>query len=294
VSRRRLRYEWWYGIHLMVYAAILLGFGHQLKIGGDFIGHDWFIGYWYFLYILAFSLLGWFRFGRPTWRALRHRFTIDRVVQEADNIHSIYVRGRNIDTLKPKPGQFFVWRFLDGERWWQSHPFSMSQLVRPNELRLTFKAVGDFTRRLHLVKPGTPALLDGPRGNFTLDLAQNNKLLFVAGGIGITPLRTMIEALPKKVDAQLIYICRNQKECALEDELNQLSTGKGVKVHYIYSEKAGRLTPERLSELVPDIVKREIFLCGPEPMMKAMTTMMVGLGVKKQRIYSERFAFLGI
>ncbi|HUC20047.1 MAG TPA: ferredoxin reductase family protein [Candidatus Polarisedimenticolaceae bacterium] len=294
ISRRRLRYEWWYFIHLMVYAAILLGFGHQLKNGGDFIGHPWFIAYWYFLYLLAFGLVGFFRFGRPAWRLWHYRFRVDRVVPEAEGIHSIYVRGRGIDKLRPEPGQFFVWRFLDGERWWQAHPFSMSQAARPDELRLTFKAVGDFTGRLHLVKPGTPVVLDGPRGSFTLELAKGNKLLFLAGGIGITPLRTMIEALPSSSDAHFIYACRNEGERALGAEFERLAQEKKVKVHYVYQETTGRLTPELLTGLIPDIARREVFLCGPPPMMKALTDMMVGLGVKPERIYSERFAFLGL
>ncbi len=294
VARRRLRYEWWYGIHLMVYAGILLGFGHQLKIGGDFIGHDWFILYWYFLYLMAFGLLSWFRFGRPSLRLLRHRFKVKRVVPEANNIYSIYLSGRNIDKLHPKPGQFFVWRFLDRERWWQSHPFSMSQLPRSNELRLTFKAVGDFTNRLHLVKPGTPVMLDGPRGSFTLDLARGRKFLFLAGGIGITPLRTMLEAMPNNSDAHLVYAVRNEAERVLTAEFAKLAEEKGVKIYYLFSEATGRLKADQLIQLVPDIAEREVFLCGPQPMMDAATDIMVGLGVDKEHIYSERFAFLGI
>jgi ferredoxin-NADP reductase len=166
-------------------------------------------------------------------------------------------------------------------------------MPKAGQLRLTFKAVGDFTNRLHMLQAGTPVLLDGPRGTFTLDKAQGKKMLFLAGGIGITPLRTMMEALPGDTDAVLIYACRNESERALGREFEAMSKGKGIRTTYVYQEKAGRLTAELLQKLVPDIAGREVFLCGPPPMMQAMTETMVSLGVAKDHIYSERFAFLG-
>jgi predicted ferric reductase len=289
IVRLRLRYETWYLVHLSVYIAILFSFGHQLHVGGDFIGHPWFVAYWYVLYIGVFALAGWFRFIVPTLRLWRHGFAVERVKREGDGIYSVYVGGKDIERLNVVPGQFMHWRFLDRRRWWQSHPFTVSMVVH-DKLRLTFKDVGDFTHDLAHVSPGTPVFLDGPHGSFTLAQATGKKLLFVAGGIGLTPLRSMIEALPPDSDARLVYACRNEGERVLQDELAQFADRNNLKIDYVFEQKSGRLSSEMLTSLVPDISDRDVFLCGPPPMMNAVTDMLESVGVPSDKIYTERFS----
>lgn len=289
MTRSRLPYELWYFIHLNVYAAVLLSFGHQLRNGAEFLSSPWFVAYWYVLYGTVLGMVAWFRFGRPLWRLVKHRFRVDRVVEEAPGVYSIYISAREVEKLGITPGQFYIWRFLDRKRWWQSHPFSVSALPARNRLRLTFKAVGGFTHNLARVERGTLVMPEGPHGTFTLDSARGKNLLFIGGGIGITPLRSMIEALPVGYNAQLIWSLTSDKEAFLQQEFADFQA-KGVKVNYVYSDKQGRLSPELIKAMAPDAAQREVFLCGPPTMMRDLSMILTGIGVNKKHIYTERFA----
>ncbi|HEY5695377.1 MAG TPA: hypothetical protein VIQ80_00930, partial [Candidatus Saccharimonadales bacterium] len=110
--RTRMRYEWWYALHLTIYGAILLAFLHQIKLGGDFIGSSWFVTYWYALYILAFVLWVWYRVVRRLIFFVRHRFVVESVEQIAEAIYSVTVSGRHIEQFAYDPGQYASWRFL--------------------------------------------------------------------------------------------------------------------------------------------------------------------------------------
>ena len=299
IVRRHLKYESWYFVHLLTYGAIVLAFFHQLSVGVEFLGQNvqgW-RDYWWALYIFTFGSLIIFRFGRPVYLLLKYQFRIERIVPEANGIHSIYITGRHLDQLHYLPGQFMIWRFLDTERFWQAHPFSISQAPNGTTLRLTFKASGDFTSALAQIKPGTRVLIDGPYGDFTLAEEPNPKLLFIAGGIGLTPLRAMIEGLPKNSQPELIYAARTRADLALTSELEHLKTTTGLRVHYILSDETkpgyehGKLEATLLTKLVPDYTERAVYLCGPPPMMRGVATMLTDAKVDPDVINTERFAF---
>ncbi|HSX02000.1 MAG TPA: ferredoxin reductase family protein [Candidatus Saccharimonadia bacterium] len=291
IVRLRLNYEWWYWVHLTTYLAIVLAFSHQLSAGGDFVGHPLFGAFWWGLYLAVFGLIGLFRFVDPVVQWLRHDFRVARVEAEAKGIYSLYITGRRLERMEVVAGQFYIWRFLAPELWWETHPFSLSMAPGGHELRLTFKQVGDFTQRLAAVKPGTSVVLDGPRGNFTLDRAHGRQLLLLAGGIGITPLRAMAEALPADYDAVLVYACRRDQR-AFASELTELARRHpNLRVVTVIEEEAGRLSAAQLAHLVPDAADRDAYVCGPPVMVEAMRLVLLQVGVAEARLHSERFAF---
>lgn len=296
IVRRKLKYEGWYYVHIFNYAAVILIFFHTRETTPDAQSTPWLI-FWYGLYIFTFGNVLWFRFTRPIINFMRHRFTVSRV-EDLEIATSIYITGRNMDKFKITAGQFMIFRFLQKGFWPQAHPFSMSMAPNGKELRLTAKKVGDFTNELPNIKPGTKVIIDGPHGVFTENLIFKDKLLFIAGGIGITPIRSILESLGSRYpDKILIYSNKSLAETALGDEVANLSKSNNFSLINIYSEEKvpgaeyyGRLDKEMLARLVPDLAGREIFLCGPPQMMTALRAAMVELGVPKKQIHFERFA----
>lgn len=299
IVRKRLKFETWYYVHLMTYIAIALLPFHQLTNGGSFFANTQFGYYWIGLYIfVALNLLIW-RFGMPLYKYLRHGFLVEKVVAEVPRATSVYISGKSLDKFKAKGGQFVLVRFFTKGLWWQEHPFSLSQLPDDKHLRLTIRQLGDFTNQIPALKSGTKVLVSGPYGAFTLDRATKDKVLYIAGGIGITPLRAMIEAeavAGKPSDAILMYGNVAAGDIALKNELEDLSARLNMPIHNVlsndenYAGEHGYVDQEKLGRLVPDIAERDIFLCGPPPMMKGVRQALATLGVPEKQVHFESFA----
>jgi predicted ferric reductase len=293
--RRRLKYERWYVVHLLTYIAVVLSWGHQLESGGDF-GNQAFAAYWMLFNGTVFGAFILWRFVRPLWLWWRHRFVVDRVVQESPDAWSVYLRGKNLQSFRFRAGQFMNVSFLQRELLW-FHPFSFSHEYDGHTIRFTIKALGDGTTAVSALKQGTVALLDGPLGVFTPARARTGKYLLIAGGIGVTPIRAILGELAAiGADVEVVYAVRSLEHGALLDELRQLSD----RVHLVVSDLkavlppgavAGRINAAGLTRLVPDVAQRDVFVCGPEPMMDAVTAVLRSLGVPDRRIISERFGY---
>lgn len=285
--RRKLKYEAWHYIHFLTYLAIILAFGHQLELGYD-LQNNLAVAYWYLLYALAVLPLVYFRLLMPAFLFYRHRFRVERVVRENPQVVSVYISGREMDLFRFRGGQFVVARFLSRELAWQAHPFSLSQAFNGKELRLTIKSLGDYTASLpDRLRLGQLVWLEGPYGIFTGRRARGRKLALIAGGIGITPIRSLIEDSSDK-DKVLIYSARQMDEMVLKSELDKLA-GQNLRNEYLDSS-AGRLDKEKLNRLLPDYREREFYLCGPWPMVAAVKKILLDSGVKRRRIYFEKFS----
>jgi predicted ferric reductase len=298
IAFRRISYETWYYLHLYAYLGIALGFAHQLVVGTDFIDDPIATAYWVGLYAATAALLVAFRFGPPIVMALRHRMRVANVVREAPGVVSIYVTGQKLDRLPVRAGQFFIWRFLAGDGWWRPHPFSVSAAPNGTWLRLTVKQRGDDTRWLQGIKVGTPVLAEGPYGAFTGALRSRPRLLLVAGGIGITPLRALIEELaPKRGALTLIYRASRWEDVVFRAEIDALMKARGWTVRYVIGRRDhGEVAREpldaaHLRTLVPDVAKRDVFISGPDSMIEAVRAALRRLRVPARQIHSERFSF---
>jgi predicted ferric reductase len=295
-ARRKLSYETWYGIHLYGYLAIALGFMHQLVVGTDFIHDPIAVGYWVSLYAVTIALVLVFRVGQPVWTSLRHRLRVSDIVTEAPGVVSIYVSGRDLDRLAVRSGQYFVWRFLTRDGWWRGHPFSISAAPNGTWLRITIKDLGDWSRTIQGISVGTRIFIEGPYGVLTGARRTRLKTLLVAGGIGITPLRALLEALPAKPgDLTLLYRVREARDIVFRSELDALARSRGARVHYLLGGRDGPLGDPldagAIERLVPDVRHRDVFLCGPVPMMQRVEASLRKLGLPSGQIHAERFAY---
>ncbi|HXM55410.1 MAG TPA: ferric reductase-like transmembrane domain-containing protein [Candidatus Dormibacteraeota bacterium] len=293
IVRRRLAYETWYFVHLYTYLAIALAFGHELAVGADFIANRAFAVYWWLLYIAVATCLVVFRLALPLLRYQRHRFHVAHVRREAPGVVSIYIGGRDLWSLPTQAGQFMLWRFLDRERWWQAHPFSLSLAPGSRHLRLTVKRIGDFSGRVATLRPGTPVLVEGPFGSFTERSCLLPRALLVAGGVGITPLRPLAERLAVRgVDVCLLYRCTREQDVVFRQELDQLAEAPNVRVRYVIGERRRGGDPLRWTELrrlAPDVADREVFVCGPPGMTRTVMAGLDRLGVPAAQRHWEAF-----
>jgi predicted ferric reductase len=296
-ARRKLSYETWYGIHLYAYLAVILAVGHQLAVGSDFVTDPIARGYWIGLYVVVAALLVAFRFGQPIVTSLRHRLRVAAVVAEAPGVVSVYITGRDLHELPARAGQYFHWRFLTARGWWRAHPFSLSAAPNGEYLRITIKDLGDYTGELQALRAGTRVIAEGPYGVLTGAKRSRPGVVLVAGGIGITPLRALLEELPAhRGRLTLIYRARRWEEVVFRDELDELARRRGATVHYLVGARGRELPRDPLSastlqRLVPDIARRDVYLCGPLPMMDAVRRHLGTLRVPRNQIHLERFAY---
>ncbi|HUY97194.1 MAG TPA: ferric reductase-like transmembrane domain-containing protein [Verrucomicrobiae bacterium] len=307
-ARRRLSHESWHFIHFYVYLAIALSFGHQLASGSDFLHDPVALGYWVSLYAVAVLLILTFRVIIPTRMALRHRLRVQSVVTESPEVVSVYITGRSLADLPVRAGQFFRFRFLRRDLWWQGHPFSLSAAPNGEALRITVKRVGDFTTTLGGIRHGTRVVLEGPYGLFTTVRRHRPRALLIAGGIGITPLRALIEEMPPRrvkpaaarsggTSFTLLYRARSWEDVVFKSELDELVANRGGELRYLVGRRGEDisrepLAPQALIAAVPDIRDRDIFVCGPKPMVEAVLISLQTLNVPRRQIHVERFAFL--
>ena len=294
IARARLPYELWYAVHLTAYAGIALAWFHEIPTGGD-INDQLNAGaanYWRGLAIATLVVLA-YRVLAPFASAFRYQLRVSEVIPEASGVTSLRITGRKLDRLKARPGQFFIWRFLTPGHWWTAHPFSLSAAPDGRSFRITAKAAGDHTRRMGGIPIGTRVVAEGPFGDFTELARRRAKVLLVAGGIGITPVRALLEEMDGDIVA--IYRVINQDDIVFADELAELEQRRGVKVRYVvgdHSTPEGRnlLSPEHLRELVPDLAERDVYLCGPPAMTEVTEQRLRHAGVPRRRLHIERFA----
>ncbi|MGW3819984.1 ferredoxin reductase family protein [Streptomyces sp. NPDC005046] len=289
--RRRLPYEIWHGLHLMLYVALGLAFVHQLRETTTFTASTFARVYWWALWLFAFGALLAGRIAVPVWRNAYHRFRVEAVMPESDNVVSVHVTGRNLDRLPARAGQFFIWRFPGHNHWWSANPFSLSAAPNGRGLRLTAKAVGSASSGLRHLPVGTRAYLEGPYGAFTSLHRTRPGVLLIAGGVGITPVRALLEE-ETAGDVVVLYRARTEGDAVLGDEVRALTAARGGRLHLLTGRTGQGESPlraENLLALVPDIAERDVYVCGPPAMTSAVLSGLRSLKVPRRQVHAEKF-----
>jgi predicted ferric reductase len=293
-ARKRLRYETWHAIHLWTYVAIALSFVHQLA-GPDLTGHRWLQVAWALLYAHTFGLVLRYRILAPVRQAARHRLRVSAVVPEAPGVVSIVITGHRVEELHAEPGQFFRWRFLTPDTWLTAHPFSLSEPPRADRLRLTVKDLGDGSGLLQHIEVGTWVVAEGPYGAMTAARRTRRNVLLVAGGVGITPMRALFETIPAvggdDQDLLLLYRARTREDIVFRAELDEIAARRRARVVYLLGNNRDHLSTASLTRLVPDLVSRDVYLCGPPGMAAAVRASVLKAGLPAGHLHEERFAF---
>ncbi len=292
LARDRMRYESWWTVHVYTYLALALAFMHQIRVGIPFLTHALARQAWIGAWALAALTVLAGRVVLPAVRNARHRLRLVEVREVAPGVHSLILRGRGLEDLSVAGGQFFQWRFLARGLWWHSHPYSLSALPQPPYLRLTVKDLGDQSHALAHLRPGTPVLAEGPYGAFTHHHLVTRRALLVGAGVGVTPVRALLEDLPRDVAATVIVRASRPEELVHADELAALVTERGGQYHELVGPRTKvRLDARALRRLVPDVAERDLYVCGPTGFTTAIVEAARRCGVAPERIHLEAFAF---
>jgi len=295
-ARRRLSYEAWHTIHLLVYAVIVLGLIHQVYEGSSFNATTLTQAYWWGLWAFAIGALLVGRLVVPIVRNARHQLRVSAVVPESDDVVSVYVTGQHLDRLNARPGQFFLWRFPSHNGWLQVNPFSLSAAPDGRSLRLTAKGIGTTSSSLRTLPVGARVFAEGPYGAFTAGRRTRESTLLIAGGIGVTPIRSLLEDPGLTGDIVVLYRARSAAAAVLLSEMQNLAAVRGARLHLLTdpdSPPTGALSAEHLLSLVPDVTERDVFVCGPPGMTDAVLRTLRNLNVPARQQHAELFRLAG-
>lgn len=290
-ARRSLRYEAWHLLHLYAYVGVGLAVPHQIWTGQDFSTSRLATAYWLFLWVEAAGLVVVFRIAQPLVRTLRHGIRVTSVHREAGGAVTVNMGGRGLGRLPARAGQFFVFRFMDGPGWSRGNPYSLSAAPRLDRLRITAPS-----ERLAGLQPGTRVLIEGPYGRLTGEDRVGRKLVMIAGGIGITPMRALLEDLPYAPgDAVLLYRVSSWDDIVFQAELEELAAARGVAVRYLVGPRGSSWLPAGVTasprELAPALLESDVFVCGPDAWMTEVERALRAAGLPASQLHEERFTW---
>lgn len=300
IVRHKLPYLGWYLVHLLAYAAVLLALPHQFGQGELFAVGNWARGYWLALYGGTLAAVAVFRFLIPLGRNLRHRLRVSEVRTEAPGVVSIVMTGHHLDRLAAHGGQFFSWRFWSPGLHLEAHPYSLSAAPNDQSLRITVRQLGDGSHRLLGVRPGARVFFEGPYGLFTAAARTTGHTLLIGAGIGITPIRSLLEDIDTPPGGLTVILRGNDDEHVyLRREVEEICDRVGARLEVLVGlpPNEGRTwlpaaefaAGQTMSTLVPDIPDVDLFICGPKPWADLVMRDARKSGVPAHRIHAERF-----
>ena len=293
-ARAKYSYETWWILHVLTYGAVASAFMHQIQNGQMFIEHPLNRAYWIGLYVLMAFAVVWCRFLVPVVRSLRHDLRVERVIEESPGVYSVIMKGRNLAKLGAEGGQFFEWRFVSKSHFLVAHPYSLSAAPTSRYLRITVKGLGDHSRSLATIKSGTRVLIEGPYGAFRAGQAKRKRVVLVGGGIGVTPVRALLDEFKNSVHIDFIYRVSRAEDLALKAELDQIAADSGgfTRVHYMVgSRREHPMDAAHLLSVVPTVRESDIYICGPKALVAAVVEAADDLGISPDRVHHEEFEF---
>ena len=292
IVRQRLRYETWWVVHLYLYLGLALAFSHQIATGVSFVGHPLVRDLWIMIWAATAGMVALFRVLLPIGRSLRHQLRVVEVRSEAPGVVSVICQGRQLDRLPVSGGQFFLWRFLTRDMWWQAHPYSLSALPRGDYLRITIKGLGDQSRAAASLRPGTRVAIEGPYGAFTGHARTSEAVLLIGAGVGVTPLRAMLEDLPNWTDVVVVLRASTVDDLIHRREVAELVYQRGGRLYEVVGPRHQvRFDARTLSRIVPDISARDVYVCGPGGFSSEVARIARRLRVSSEQIHIEAFGF---
>lgn len=308
--RKRLRYELWHLAHVVAYLAAAMSLPHQLWVGRSFMNSTAASIYWWTLWGLAFAATLLWRVIIPLWRTRRHDLRVASVEPHGSRGILLTMRGKDIERLGARGGQFFTWRFGGSPGWTRGHPISLAYppvASTPggpvDTLQIAVRVVGDGTKRMSELQPGVRVGFEGPYGRVTGDMRHGNHLLMFGAGAGVGPMIAILaEQEWAPGEAVLITRDREEPDQMMRPEIEALVEQRGLIWHGIYGEP--NLTgvgpswmteadhpdgPAQIRKWAEAITDTDVFLCGPPVWMNAVVADLHAAGIPRKYIHTESF-----
>ncbi|MDC7220584.1 MAG: hypothetical protein PQJ59_11680 [Spirochaetales bacterium] len=211
-----------------------------------------------------------------------------------DSIRQIGFKG-NLPSFRA--GQFGFFRFVDPSLSREEHPFSFSSAPEEVGGSITVKALGNYTRSLADLKPGTPVVLDGPYGRFTLEPDSDKPLIMIAGGIGITPFYSQLKSGELRNDREvlLIWAVKRREDLVYDEELIGLAQKKNLTYLPLIRHEEGKEVPTITAEFIKSHLNQPplnytAYFCGSPVMFKSLKREWKKLGILPRDVHYEKFS----
>ncbi len=291
----------WHGILATLMVGLALT---HIFTTGDYTDLPWKRILWIGYTILFLAMLAYTRVIYP-FKLLRSPYQVEEVRKERGDVWTVAVKALNGKGLRFLPGQFAwltAWKtpFSDSE-----HPFSIaSSAESPQRIEMSIKSLGAYTAKIQTLKAGDRVYMDGPYGSFSSERYPDAKnLVFIPGGIGVTPIMSMLRTLAERGDRRpikVLYANQTWESVTFREELEDLRKRLNMELVYVIERpeqnwkgdagfiNTGIIKKYIPAEWMPD--KAEVFLCGPAPMMNAVEKALIAAGLAEKHIHTERFS----
>lgn len=297
----KIPYETWRKLHTGLGVVALVFAQVHVSLAGLYINTFWKQVIWIASSVVMVSLIVYLRLVKP-WLQRRRPWRVIGVRKEGGQTVNVEIEAVNHDGIRFHPGQFAWIKVNDSPYTMEEHPYSFASSAEcTNRLSFGVKALGDFSERLQAVKEGTTVYVDGPHGAFSVDRAQAPGYVFIAGGVGITPMMSFLHTMADREDPRpiiLIYSTNKEEELAYSDEIEKLKERLDLSTVFVLDEpphdwaaEEGKITGDLLDRRLPkERFTRQFFVCGPGPMMAAVEKELIEDGVPRSHIQLEKFA----
>jgi len=301
--RLNISYETWHLTHIaLALVAVSAGILHMIG-WGYYLTDLWKQALWVGLTVFWVALLIYVRIVKPLWQ-LRRPYRVAEVRRERGDAWTLAMEPDGHSGFRFKPGQF-GWLTLWGSPFKiTGHPFSFSSSAAAPEGRveMTIRNLGDFTSAIHKTAVGQRVYLDGPYGTFTIGNPADMHVL-VAGGVGVTPMMSIIRTLADRGDERpvvLFYGSKDWDSITFREELEALKARLDLTIIHVLANPLAGWAGEKgfiganvfKRHLSEPYASHEYFICGPDVMMDAIETALGEMNVPLSKYHSERYSFV--
>ncbi len=299
----RISYEVWQALHLVLSTVAITAALIHVELIHHYVDQTWKRVLWVLMTLGFLTVFAWVRIIRPILR-MRRPWRIASIDAERGGVSTVTLKPINHGGFTFAPGQFGWLSVHRSPFALTQHPFSFSSNGDdPTQIQMSIKELGNFTRTVSTIAPGTVAYVDGPHGVFSPDHYEGAGCVFLAGGVGIGPIMSMLRTFAARADPRPCYLLFGTKRIAdatYHDEILELAAQLTLTVIVVVSDptddwagERGYVDAEKLRRHLPaNHQALQYFICGPGSMQDAMEAALAELGVSGERVHTERFNFV--